>query len=88
MKTNIWLALSAFIVTSLLAPPIMGMGQEKEKGEYLATQSARKESRSEISATRRTAREEYQAKKNALISQRKEIRKETSASRISKRETA
>ncbi len=87
MKTKIWLALSALILTSLMASPIMGMGQEKEKDEYQPTKlEVRKEHRNEISASRRARREEYQATKNALISLRKEHRKEISASRRSKRE--
>jgi hypothetical protein len=89
MKTKIWLALSALILTSLMAPPIMGMEQEKAKGEPQATKlEQRKEHRNEISGSRRGRREEYQATKNALISLRKEHRKEITAFRRSKREAA
>ena len=89
MKTKIWLALSALILTSLTAPPIMGMGQERAKGENQASKlEVRKEHRKEISASRKSRREVYQATKNALISLRKEHRKEITASRISKREAA
>jgi hypothetical protein len=89
MKTKIWLALSALILTFLMAPPIMGMEQEKAKGEHQATKlELRKEHRNQISASRRAKREEYQATKNALISLRKEHRKEITAFRRSKREAA
>lgn len=82
MKTKIWLALSALILTSLMAPPIMGMGPEKEKGECQVTSSeARQEHRKEITALRMSQREECQT----LISLRREQRKEITAFRISKR---
>jgi hypothetical protein len=85
MKTKISLALSALILTALMAPPIMGMGPEQEKGEHQATHlEVRKELRKEISAFRRIKREECQA----LISFRQEHRKEVTAFRISKREAA
>jgi hypothetical protein len=89
MKTKLWLALSALILTSLMAPPIMGMEQEKAKGEPQATKSElRKEHRNQISASKSGKREEYQATKNALISLRQEHRKEITAVRRSKREAA
>jgi len=89
MKTKIWLALSALILTSLMAPPIMGMEQEKAKGAPQATKlELRKEHRNQISASRRAKREEYRATKNALISLRKEHRKEITADRRTKREAA
>jgi hypothetical protein len=82
MKTKIWLPLSALILTSLMAPPIMGMGQEKAKGECQVTSSeARKEHRKEITAFRMSQREGYQK----IISLRQEHRKEVTAFRISKR---
>ena len=89
MKTKLWLALSALLLTSLVAPPIMGMEQEKANGEPQATKlELRKEHRNQISASRRAKREEYQATKDALISLRKEYRKEITAARRTKREAA
>lgn len=89
MESKIRLALSVLILTSLMAPPIMGMEQEKAMGEHQATKlELRTEHRNQISASKRSKREECQATKNTLISLRKEQRKELTAFRRSKREAA
>jgi hypothetical protein len=69
MKTKICLALSTLIITSLIAPPIMGMGQEKAQGESQVTKSeARHEHMKEVTAGRIRAREEYRAAKHSQVS--------------------
>jgi hypothetical protein len=87
MKTKICLALSTLIITSLMAPPIMGMGQEKAQGESQVTKfEARHEHMKEVTAGRIRAREEYRAAKDVLIALRHEHMKEVTAGRIRARE--
>ncbi len=84
MKPKIWLALSVVLLPALAAPPILATVQETGKAECQVSKlDARREHRKEITAFRRSQRDEYQK----LISLRQEHRKEITAFRISKRAT-